>query len=355
MNILLLGGTGAMGTYLKDLLDQQGNQIYITSRSKKIGTDSIHYLEGNAHKKEFLDGVLNLHTWDAIVDFMVYNTDEFQDKVNQLLEATQQYVFLSSSRVYADSKDKIKENSPRLLDISTDSQYLTTDEYALAKAKQENILQQSSHKNWTIIRPYITYGLERLQLGVFEKEDWLYRAIQGKPIIFCKEINNKTTTLTSGLDVAKAIIKLISNPLSLSQCYHITTPHSLQWADVLTVYLDVLELHLGRRPKVTFVPLNKFLKLEVGRYQVLCDRLYNREFDNSKISQFINVNNFESPRKGLTECLNNFLQNQRFLPINKSAELKKTIASGQYTLKDLLLLSIFQIKSIIRKIIHNLH
>ena len=35
----------------------------------------------------------------------------------------------------------------RLLDISKDDKYLRTDEYALAKARQENILQKSG-KNW---------------------------------------------------------------------------------------------------------------------------------------------------------------------------------------------------------------
>lgn len=53
---------------------------------------------------------------------------------------------------------------------------LSIDEYAITKAHQENLLINSKNKNWTIIRPYITYSEQRLQLGTFEKEDWLYRA-----------------------------------------------------------------------------------------------------------------------------------------------------------------------------------
>ena len=52
-------------------------------------------------------------------------------------------MFLSSSRVYASQESPIREDSMRLLDVSHDSIYLKTDEYALAKARQEDILRKS--------------------------------------------------------------------------------------------------------------------------------------------------------------------------------------------------------------------
>ena len=58
-----------------------------------------------------------------------------------------------------------------------DEEYLKTDEYALSKARQEDILHRSGKNNWTVIRPYITYSEIRLQLGVLEKELWLYRFV----------------------------------------------------------------------------------------------------------------------------------------------------------------------------------
>jgi hypothetical protein len=111
---------------------------------------------------------------------MIYTTQSFKERVNFLLDATSQYVFFSSSRVYADSEIPITEDSSRLLDVSQDKKFLSTDEYSLAKARQENILRKSKRKNWTIIRPYITYSENRLQLGILEKEEWLYRALQGR-------------------------------------------------------------------------------------------------------------------------------------------------------------------------------
>ncbi|MEO2263754.1 hypothetical protein [Dorea sp. YH-dor228] len=54
------------------------------------------------------------------------------------------------------------EESPRLLDVCRDADYLKTEEYALKKAKEEDFLKQKG-KNWTIVRPSITYNSERLR------------------------------------------------------------------------------------------------------------------------------------------------------------------------------------------------
>ena len=101
--------------------------------------------------------------------------------------------------VYADSKTLITEESPRLLDVCKDRSYLKTDEYALAKAREENILLESMQKNWTIIRPYITYNVERLQLGAIEKDIWLHRALHDRSIPLPKDVATHQTTMTLSL------------------------------------------------------------------------------------------------------------------------------------------------------------
>ncbi len=67
--------------------------------------------------------------------------------------------------------------SPRLVDVCTDPEYLSIDEYGMAKGREENLLRETGRTNWTIIRPYITYNSNRIQLGVYEKENWLRRAL----------------------------------------------------------------------------------------------------------------------------------------------------------------------------------
>lgn len=97
--------------------------------------------------------------------------------------------------------------------------YLATDEYALAKARQENILLTTNKKNWTIIRPYKTYNNNRLQLGMYEKEEWLYRLMMGKTLVFPNELKKRKTTLTYAADVAVAISELIENESAYGEIF----------------------------------------------------------------------------------------------------------------------------------------
>ncbi len=149
-------------------------------------------------------------------------------------------------------------------------------------------------------------------MGILEKEAWLYRALQGRTIVFSEDIIDKLTTLTYGLDVASAIAALIGEPRILGEAYHITQNDSVSWRQVLDLYLKVLEKHHGRKPKVALLDMKRFSRCKKAVYQIKYDRMFNRTFDNSKIAQFVNVNAFHSLEQRLERCLEEFLENQNF-------------------------------------------
>ncbi len=320
MNVLVLGGTGAMGRPLCDILVDAGHCVCCVSRSSPREVNGkINYLQGDAHDGEFISRLCRTE-WDAIVDFMVYNTAEFIDISKIYLASTKQYVFISSARVYAESPDNIPitEDSPRLLDCCKDEEYLKTDEYALAKARQEDILKNSGYNNWTIIRPSITYNTHRLQLGGFEKEEWLYRALKGRKIVFSHDIIDKVTTLTCGDDVAKGIFSIIGQEKALGESFHITENKFYTWREILDIYLSTIEELTGLRPKV--VMTNESVIINFRKYQMIYCKLYNRQFDCSKINQFVDTNKFITAKDGLKECLIDFLKDPKFSNINWKLE-----------------------------------
>lgn len=161
-------------------------------------------------------------------------------------------------------------------------------------------------KNWTIIRPYITFSENRLQLGVLEKEEWLYRALKGRTIVFSKDIASKLTTLTYGYDVAKGIVAILRKEEALEQTFQITVKESHKWGKIVQTYLSTLEKHLGYKPRCKLLALNSFLEVRPFVYQIKYDRLYNREFDNAAISKFIPIDEFRPTINGVIECLNDF-------------------------------------------------
>lgn len=309
MKILVLGGTGAIGSSVVKILAEKGNHVFVTTRSRRKNIElNIKYLIGDAHDPAFIKQTLT-ERYDAIIDFMIYEPDEFQNYSEILLKNTNQYVFISSARVYADSHDEaITEDTPRLLDIFPDKKYLATNEYALAKAREENILLNGKYRNYTIVRPYITYSSQRIQLGIYEKELWLQRALEGKTIVFSKEIAERQTTLTNGYDVSLRIADLIGNPKAVGEIFQITTNENIKWGNVLDLYLDVLEEYLGQRPRVYFTKYSDPVTERTNFYQVHCDRMYNRIFNSKKIHMVLgDTCAFIGIREGLRTCLKEFL------------------------------------------------
>lgn len=333
MKILVLGGTGAMGVELVKILVGGGiNQVVVTSRAeRKSNENNMKYVRGNAHDPAFLQTLLH-ERYDAIIDFMVYSTEEFQKRRDPLLNATDQYVFLSSSRVYADSEAPLTEDSPRLLDVTTDKAYLQTDEYALAKARQENLLRASGKTNWTILRPYITYSDQRLQLGVYEKELWLYRALHAQTVVMPTDVLNHVTTLTWGGDVARGIAALVGNTQAYGQAFHIATNEAIGWSEVLELYTRVFQEVTGRTMRVKLIDSSERMGLAIGsQYQIQYDRLFDRKFDNSKWMRITGEYKFTSPQEGLERCLRAFLNHPEFRVITMQAQAWMDKETGERT------------------------
>lgn len=331
--VLLLGGTGAIGTYLRDILNDKGVEVYVTSRSMHKDKGHIHFIQCNAKENIELNKVCFEH-WNAIVDFLSYKTDELSRRLKVMLNSTDQYIFLSSARVFANEEHPIKETSPRLLDVSKDENYLKTDEYALTKARQENLLQNSKSKNWTIVRPYITYGDKSLQLGVLEKEEWLYRALHGRTIVFTKDIADRITSLANGFDISMGIYSLLGKSKAMGGAYNLVTPERHTWHDIFDIYSKIIRQKTGKALKIKYVSVDDFIKCR-GKgleYQVVYDRLFDRDFDTTKESEFIDTDKFVKLQDGLEHCLTNFIdQGCPFKSISWIHEAIKDKMTHEYT------------------------
>lgn len=329
MEILVLGGTGAMGVPLVEKLAEK-HKVYVTSRSRRESKANVEYLQGDAKNDEFLLSLMN-RKYDVIFDFMVYQTEQFRKRLSILLDHTKQYFFFSSARCYADSLTPISENTPRLVDCCKDEDYISLDEYGMSKGREENLLIESNRKNWTIIRPYITYNTYRLQLGVYEKENWLKRMLTGKTVIFPRDIASKKTSLTYALDVIGAVEKLIGNEKAYGEAFHITTSESHTWGEILEFYCDEVERIIGKRPKVKYVDNSEELQTVWNKWQIKYDRLFDREFDNSKMESISGKYQYKSTFEGLRSCLEEFISKPKWLEMNIVYEAWCDRQCGEWT------------------------
>jgi len=316
--VLLLGGTGAIGVYLIPELISSGHDVYVTSRSaRKSDQNKLTYIQGNAREEIFIKKILT-DKYDAIVDFMVYTTNEFHSRHELLLKNSEHYLFISSCRVFAESDVPITENTPRLLDVSKDSDYLATDEYALAKARQENILRESSYKNWTIIRPAITYSKTRFQLCTLEADTIICRTQNNCPVILPQEALQKQTPMTWGGDVAKMIAQLVLNQDALKEDFNAVSHEYRTWEEIALYYKNLIGL------TVVTTDLNSYIKTVGGKYQILYSRMYNRVMDNSKILKVTGI-----PKESLTSIYDGLARElSDYFKLHESIKPNYVINSG---------------------------
>jgi nucleoside-diphosphate-sugar epimerase len=284
--ILVLGGTGAMGVYLVPLLAAKDYQVHVVSLDKQEYIEpNIFHFQADAKDKIYLSQMLK-NEYDAIVDFLIYSTDEFKERYKMLLSNTKHYIYLSSYRVYADNDTPINEESAQLLDVSDNKHFLSTKDYALEKARQEDVLENSEFENWTIVRPAITYSKFRYQLVTLEANVVVARALRKRPIVLPKDSFYIQGTMTWAGDVAKMLSRLVLNPLALKEAFIVATSEHHTWEEIANYYHEIIGLEYVTVDTKTYLQIMGTNTPESALgYQLRYDRYFNRIIDNSKVLQ----------------------------------------------------------------------
>ena len=278
---MVLGGTGAMGLYLVPELASMGYEVRVVSLDHAVSDNPrISHVRGDAMDDVYLKELLQ-DKFDVIVDFMLYSTERFRERYDLLLQNTGHYIFLSSYRVYAGGDIPITEKTPRLLDVSKDRQFLSTEDYSLYKARQEDILQNSKYDNWTIVRPAITYSKFRFQLVTLEAPVVVARAMKGLPVVIPREALSVQATMSWAGDVAKMISRLLFNPSARRECFTLATAEHRAWGEIARYYQEIIGL------KSVAADTDDYLQImgssDGARHQLAYDRMFQRIVDNSRI------------------------------------------------------------------------
>ena len=287
--ILVLGGTGAMGRYAVPELLRQGFAVDVVALdTPEMTHENLRSTIANAMDDAWLEARLNETRYDVILDFMSYTLPQFRARAPMLLENTDQYMFLSSCRVYANEEVPVKETSPRLLDVSQNQEYLALyeREYSLFKAAEEDVLTKSGRKNWTIILPATTYSTGRAQLVTLEAGTFVYRALQGKPVAIPIQAKDKPATMSWAGDVGVMIARLAGKEEALGEKFIAATAEYHTWGEIAQIYRELIGL------EYVWVDKEEYLKLmskdpenisPFVRYQLEYARMFDRITDNSKI------------------------------------------------------------------------
>lgn len=273
-----------MGVYLVPELVKLGYAVDVVSLDDIRSNDpSVRFFKANFKDDTVVEDFLK-NDYDCIADFMIYNGPEFRRNFRRLAENCGHYIYLSSYRIYA-GEHPVTENSPRLLDVSADREYIAErdNEYSLYKALGEDVLKASGLTNWTAVRPAITFSKRRFQLVILEADTIVYRARAGKTVLLPGQAMNVQATMSWAGDVARMISRLILNKNAFGEIYTVATAEHHSWKQIADYYSELIGMKYAVVDKEEFLSCLSQNNSKWVRWQLDYDRLFERIIDNSKI------------------------------------------------------------------------
>lgn len=301
--VLLIAGGGTLGTYTaKELLNKGCAVDVICLEDYTSNNPKLCYHKAKADLN-YLTEYLKDKYYDGIVNFIHYYVPDMYKPVHKLLTSkTVQLIFLSSYRVYAESKQPLTEEAPFLADVVEDEEFLKNEDYAVPKAICEKFLrEESGTENWTVVRPVISFSDKRFDLVTVSGHEIIDAARSGKTVILPEAAKN----LTAGLDWAGNSGKLIANLLFKKECfgeaYTVSSGQNLTWGEVADIYTRLTGV------KFRWAETEEYVNTGHGGYILIYDRLYDRAVDNTKILKATGLkkDDFTSVEEGIKIELNN--------------------------------------------------
>lgn len=284
--LLILGGTGTVGLPISRRFSETSDyDVYILCRKKKE-IKNAHIIIGDFFDSGTQNKIL-CKKWDCIIDLLWHNEKEFHNTYEKLVSCTNHYISFSTAAVYADNINPIKEDSLRFWDETKSNE----EYYHLQKARMENIIFNSKYVQWTIVRPHVTFNVNRIPLVTWEQDIWLYRFMQGKSIVLSNKMLGKMTSFTCGDNVAKLIEAIVvSGSDSFGQIYNVCSDDKLKWGEVVDLISISLKKITGKQIKLKILDekskygdLERMLPHKTDRLKY--DRFLDRVLDNTKVKK----------------------------------------------------------------------
>ncbi len=317
MKVLLLGGTGILSTEICKLAIQKSYEVTILNRGRRKAfiNQNAELIIGDLREESIaeLHAKLGKTPFDVVVDFISYNEKQLQKTLQIISGFCSHYIFISSATVYFDQgPDAVyTEDSP----IGND-----TWQYAFEKAKCEQYLR--THQStlgfvYSIIRPYVTYGITRLPYQILPIEYYsiINRILTGRSLPICGD--NVKTTLTDVRDFAIGAVGMFLNEKAYSQVVHITANETITWKEAA----EQIALQLHRDVKFVDLPISYLKKnqwrLAINVNEILGDKGRNMVFNNAKIKRIVPEYTGEITfAQGITDSLVYFMSHKEAQTVN---------------------------------------
>ena len=279
MKVLFIGGTGIISSACSELALQKGVELYLLNRGKSARPIPVgaKVLRGDIRDHDSTLSALGELTFDAVVDWVAFTTQQVQNDIDLFSERTKQYIFISSASAY--------QTPPNFLPVTESTPlYNPYWEYSRNKAACEALLLDACHTKGfpaTIVRPSHTY--DRTLLPFQGGYTNVARMRAGKKVIVHGD-GTSLWTMTHHKDFAIGLVGLLGNPHAIGEAFHITSDEWLSWNQIY----EMIGHAAGTEPKLIHVPSDIIAAFdsEWGA-GLLGDKTHSMIFDNQKIRRLV--------------------------------------------------------------------
>lgn len=308
--VLFIGGTGVISSACSALAVERGIDLYVFTRgdSLRLAPEGANLIQGNINRAGDIDRVLDQHTFDSVVNWIVYEPDEIKRDIQTFSGKVGQYIFISSASAYQKPVQKlpITEETP-----------LENPFWAYSRSKkacEELLFQAYQTRKFpaTIVRPSHTYDKTLLPLrGGYTTLD---RILREKPVIIHGD-GTSLWVLTHQRDFAPGFVGLLGNQQAIGEAFHITSDEILTWNGIYQMFADAA----GKTLHPVYIPSTTIARFDPDwGAGLLGDKAHSVIFDNSKIKSLVPDFNPVIPyREGCRETLNWYLAHPEHQIVNQ--------------------------------------
>jgi len=286
MKVLFIGGTGNISAETSRLAISKGIDLYHLNRGiTRPKLQGVKSLVADINDRNQLRDVLQDHTFDVVVNFIAFTTNDVARDIDLFAGRTQQYIFISTASAY---------QKPLSHPIVTESTPLHNPywQYSRDKIACEDFLMSAYRNNGfpvTIVRPSHTYDtVIPAAVGSWTDFTLIDRMRKGKEIVIHGD-GNSLWVMTHAKDFAKGFAGLLGNVQSIGHSFHITSDEVLTWNQIYEAMAQAAGVKLNAIHVASdfICDVADSMKMEWLRGNLHGDKAQSVIFDNTKIKRFV--------------------------------------------------------------------
>ncbi|WP_299430370.1 complex I NDUFA9 subunit family protein [uncultured Meiothermus sp.] len=224
MKVLVVGGSGYVGSHLAQHLLEQGHQVTIASRRGEGSSKGVRYVTADAARNEGLREAAQGH------EALIYLVGIIRERGDQsFLQAHAEGVRHSLAAARLAGIRRIVHMSALGVARGTGSRYFET------KALGEELVQTSG-LDWTILRPGLIFGRGDPFFG------GILRGLITAPAPFVPQIGDGSFVFRPVWvgDVAMAFEQALGRPATIHRSYNLVGPKEYTFRELLLLVRDTL-------------------------------------------------------------------------------------------------------------------